>query len=167
MRWSYTLLIFHIGSAVALFYLLKFVQDKLIASFAKRGRTAFAALALAAAFGSAAMLGGHHDDPYGRMPEAAPAADYLRTAMAATDRLCTSPKWEHALGFQLLVLGKDEAFAPGPMQPGQGVFLAMEKPSKLGVDLVLLRCGVSEDEVDEPRIVRDWPRLEIFAARKR
>lgn len=167
MRWSYALLVFHLGSAIALFYLLKFVQDKLIASFAKRGRTAIAALTLATGFGLAALFNAERFDPYGRLPEAAPAADYLRSAMGPADRYCASPGWEHPIGFELLAARQPAAMETGPLKPGQTVFAVLERPSKLGLELTLLRCGIALEEAGPPEVVRDWPRLEIFAARKR
>lgn len=164
-QWAYALFFFHIGSSIALFYLLKFVQDRLVKSFGKRSRTGWASLALAAGF---AVPGIHViSERGGRMHEAAPAAEMLADAMQGGDRLCASSVWEHALRFELLARGMDPSALSGTAAPGRMLFLIMEQPRSPGSELVMLRCDQLPDAYDAPVLMKDWPRMEIFAARKR
>lgn len=166
-QWAYALFVFHIGSAIALFYVLKFVQDRMFASFAKRGRTAVASLALTVALGLTALLARDEPERLGRMPEAAAAADFLQGAMAPNDRICAAPNWEPALQFELLARGIDAGKRVGPLAEGSTVFAAIAVPKGPGLQLALPWCGIPYESVEEPRLMLDWPRLEIFAARKR
>lgn len=162
--WAYSLFIFHIGSAIALFYLLKFVQDRIAKGFGKRTRTGWAALVLIIGF----AVPGYRvvrDRPE-RMGEARSAVGILSTAMQPGDRLCASPYWENALRFEWRSRGVDAAMLHGDPESGQMLFTVLQKPAGPAYDLVLLNCDLRVDRFGEPAIVKDWPRMEIFAARK-
>lgn len=164
-QWAYALFIFHIGSSIALFYLLKFVQDRVIKGFGKRSRTGWAALVLVLGFG----LPGLQEvmERGGRMPEAASAVDVITHAFQTGDRLCTSHHWEHALRFELLCHGVELADISGTADPGRMLFVVVEQPRPPDLDLVLQRCDQQPEDYELPAVVKDWPRMEIFAARKR
>lgn len=164
-QWAYSLFFFHIGSSIALFYLLKFVQDRLVKSFGKRSRTGWASLALVV--GLAVPGFQIIRERGGRLHEAAPAAEMLANAMQGGDRLCASAAWEHALRFEMLTRGVDPAGLQGAAEPGRVLFLVMEQPRSPGPELVMQRCDQRPDSYDAPVLMKDWPRMEIFAARKR
>lgn len=49
--WTFSLLVFHLGSAIGLFYLLKVVRDKLLPTFTKAQRTLVAGAFVVLLFG--------------------------------------------------------------------------------------------------------------------
>lgn len=163
--WSYALFIFHIGSAIAVFYLLKFVQDRIAKGFGKRTRTGWAALFLVAAF----AIPGYpvvRDRPE-RMGEARFVVNLLSSAMQPGDRLCITPYWEHAIRFEWRSLGMDAGRWAGEPDPGRLLFTVLQKPTGPDYEVTLLRCDLRTDRFEDPATVKDWPRMEIFAARKR
>ena len=52
-HWLFAMFIFHLSSAIALYYLLKFVQEKLFPAFSKRWRTVSTAFVLLLMLGHA------------------------------------------------------------------------------------------------------------------
>ncbi|MBK9175471.1 MAG: glycosyltransferase family 39 protein [Flavobacteriales bacterium] len=163
--WAYALFIFHIGSSIALFYLLKFVQDRIAKGFGKRTRTGWAALVLIIGF----AVPGYkvvRDRPE-RMGEARSAVTLLSTAMQPGDRLCATPYWENALRFEWLSRGVDEGKLRGDPGSGHLLFTMLQRPTGPAYDVALLNCELRADQFEQPAVVKDWPRMEIFAARKR
>lgn len=165
-QWSYTILVFHLGSAIGLFYLLKFIQDHLITAFAKRTRTLVAALVLVTGCGAAALFARIDHSPYARLPEAAPASDFLASAMVVGDRICAPVPWDQALRFGLLSKGvRLEDY--GACEASCTVYMAAVPQRANAVDEALLHCAMLRDQLEQVEMVRGWPGLEIFAARKR
>lgn len=164
-QWSYLLFVFHIGSSIALFYLLKFVQDKLIKNFGTRGRTAGAAAVLFVGFVLPGMSVVQERVPH--LPEARAAAEFLSVAMAPADRLCMDPYWEASIAFHLKVLERDAIELRGYPRPGGTQYGVVAEPNGQPLPIVLLRCAQEMDDYEKPVLVKDWERMGIFAARLR
>lgn len=164
-QWSYLLFVFHLGMSIALFYLLKFVQDKMVKSLSKRARTAGAALVLFAGFALPGMSvvreRVHH------LPQAAPCAQHLAEAMRPADRLCMDPYWEAPVAFHLRTYDKDPALLGGLPAPGGMEFIVLFKPNGHPLETLLMRCDQRMEAYELPTRVKDWERMEIFAARLR
>ena len=83
--WLYTLFIFHLGSAIAVFYLLKLIEEHLMPSLTKRDRTTWATLALFVAFGAASIL--ILPTRFPRYPDAGDMALSLPPKLGPKDRI--------------------------------------------------------------------------------
>lgn len=161
-QWSYALFIFHLGMAIALFYLLKFVQDKLINSFGKRTRTAWASLIMLVGFSWPGMR--VVEQRVQHLPEADACALFLAEAMSPSDGLCTDAVWRAPLDFAIRAQGTD----PGPLhrspQPGHELYVVLA-PKSTEYPMALLHCKEASEHYAAPVLVKDWQRMETFAAR--
>lgn len=164
-QWSYAVLIFIIGGAIGLFYLLKLVQDKMLPRFGKRTRTGWAALLLFLSFaipGTAVVR-----SRVNHLPEAVACAEGLFQGMRPIDRLCMDAIWEAPVGFELRNRGVDARTLYGTPAPGGLLFLIVLEPNGAEPPVMALRCDQRLSNYGEPTVVRDWPRMGIFAARLR
>jgi hypothetical protein len=163
--WAYTLFIFHLGGAIGLFYLLKFLQDHVFPKLGKRTRTGWASAVLVVGFGVPGMR--VVIERVDHLQEARPSAELLAAALKPGDKLCADGLWEAPVGFSLLGAG----VAPGPLRgsphPGSMLYLVASSPNGLEPAALMLRCDLHAEEFVAPVVVKDWPRMEIFAARKR
>lgn len=161
--WTFTLLIFHLGSAIGLFFLLKVVRDKLLPGFTKEQRTLVAAVSLLILFGWAGLRG--TPDPVERFPEARPAAKWLASHLAPTDRVCAQAPWEVPIGFYLAETGSSlHVLEEGP-GPG-GRIMALVAPAQgQTVASVLRYAGLGDQEAANLVEVDGWSRLELFMSR--
>ncbi len=163
-QWGYGLFFFHMGMAIGLFYLLKFVQDKIIKNFGKRSRTSWASMVLLAAFAIPGISG--IEARAGRAPEAEACAEYLHTTLVQGDALCVDPHWRAMVEFELLTEGMDLAAVRGAPAPGHSMYSVFVSPGTTLAE-VHLHCREPLDRYDPPLHVKDWERMEIFAARLR
>ncbi|MBK9148718.1 MAG: glycosyltransferase family 39 protein [Flavobacteriales bacterium] len=168
--WSHAIFFFCIGSSIALFYLLKLIQEKLVKSMGKRSRTAWAALGLLILFGSGT---GVAKDRMGHQAETRPGAALILATLKPDDRLCFDARWERIVSFELLAQGmpldrlNQVISYKGAMPSGSTLLLALGKRGGPSPTEAIGRCGLPADGFDEPVHFKEWPRLEIFAARKR
>lgn len=163
-QWAYMLFFLHLGSAIALFYLLKLVQDRVFQGFGKRTRTGWASIALVAVFASGM---GVARDRVAHLHEAPAAAEFLAGALGPADRLCVDTAWEAAISFSLQRYRIEAVGRRGDPPPGARLFVVVGAPTGPGPDEAISRCGQSIHGFDVPEMLKDWPRMEIFAARKR
>lgn len=102
--WTYTLFILHLSSAIALFYLLKFVQEKVYPAFAKRMRTAITTLnSLSSACPSSGMRG--IQGRIERFPEAELASTWFNGILHRGDRVLVDFPWEAPVEFHFMAAG--------------------------------------------------------------
>ena len=94
--WTYMVLVFHLGTALLLFYLLKLVQDHLWAGFAKRMRTMAGAL-LMLVLGTALTLGRGTEQLVVRYAEADVVVRQLRSRIADGSSLTAAARWSALL----------------------------------------------------------------------
>ncbi|MBL0128046.1 MAG: glycosyltransferase family 39 protein [Flavobacteriales bacterium] len=164
-QWSYTVFFFMIGGAIGLFYLLKSIQDKLLPRLGKRTRTNWAALVLFLGFsipGSTVVR-----NRVNHLPEAAACAQELVSGMHPIDRLCMDAFWEAPVAFELRGRGVDAASLTGRPEHGGLLFIVWNDQKGATPDLAIMRCDLHIRDFETPNVVRDWPRMEIFAARSR
>ena len=163
--WAFAVPIFHLGMAIALFYLLKFIQERLAKGFGKRGRTAWTAMLLLLVTGAASVLTVPGHLP--RFPEAAWSASYLDRAISPGDRVYVDPPWSDPLHFHALEQDMDgSVFTSGPAPGAMGFVVVGALPTQT-VQGVLEHGEGSLYDFDSWEMVKDWERMEIFAARLR
>ncbi|MEO8590820.1 MAG: glycosyltransferase family 39 protein [Flavobacteriales bacterium] len=160
--WLFTLYIFHLSSAIALFYLLKFVQDKMLPGFGKRVRTAGACLLLLL-LAVPGMSTIRHRVP--RYPEAAHIADYLAKELQPGDHVLADVLWEAPIAFHLMAHDINVGVVGGAPTPGHMGYVAVSKQGDGSMDLVLRYNELDSMSFSEPTMVKEWERMEIFAAR--
>lgn len=161
--WIFTLLIFHLGTAIGLFFLLKVVRDKMVPNFSKGKRSLVASLVVLLIFGWAGLRGS--PDPVERFPDARTAADWLADHVQEGDRICAQTPWDVPVGFYLGCAGRDKAiWQEGPAAGGRLLALVAPGHSQTLVS-VLRHAGLSEKEAARMEEVESWGRLELFAPR--
>lgn len=161
--WTYLLFYIHLGVAVALFYLLKLVQDRVAASFTKRLRTMLASGVIMVVFGVVAVraLPGRTE----RFTDARQAAAYLRPMLSEGDRVMVASPWDAPLEFYLLARGADPSMLTRAPAPGGELFLVVSPADGQTPASVLLHNGLADDRTVPPRKIKDLKRVEIFTTR--
>lgn len=160
--WYYSVFIFHIGSAIALFYLLKLVQERFWPSSGKRQRTILASAIVLVVFG---WLGlrveriGH-----GGMPEAEVCARKALDTLKPGDKLYAQYPWDSPIEFHLLAMGGDRDLMYGPCPAGNTLWVAVGPDYEQTLEGVLLHQRVPPGTHPPFRLIQDSPRLKIFAA---
>ncbi|MBV6403768.1 MAG: glycosyltransferase family 39 protein [Flavobacteriales bacterium] len=160
--WTYTLFVLHLSSAIALFYLLKLVQETLVPSLSKRLRTSVTALVVLAGLSYTGMRGIH--DRIERFPEAALATEHFRGALGPADRVMVEFPWEAPVEFHFMDRGIPiDALYRTPAS-GAAVYVLVSPAREQTFDGVLLHHRFRTDQLREPTKVKDWKRLEIWRA---
>lgn len=161
--WTFVLFVLHLGSAIALFYVMKAVQDRLYAGFTKRKRTAWAALLLMAVMGTLAVRA--TDTGPERFPDARRAVDWAAAHARPGDRLVLKYPWDAPIQFHLMERKLDVRMASvGPAQGGR--LFAMVGPGDGQTMYTVLMSNNFKDTTSyHLQKVQDWKRLEIFAPR--
>lgn len=169
-QWAFTLIFMCVGSSMALFYLLKLVQEKAVSSLGKRSRSAWAAAVLLVLFATGLPFSLKRMD---HLADARAGAALLAEVMRPDDRICCDGRWEPALLFEFLSAGMGPAQARrvltehGTMPPGATLWIPIGRREPPAMRAVLARCGRGPADFEEPAAYKVWSRLEIFAARKR
>jgi 4-amino-4-deoxy-L-arabinose transferase-like glycosyltransferase len=158
--WLYSVFIFHIGSAIAVYYLLKFVQDRLLPEGGKRQRTAVASVVLLVIFGWTGL----REQGQGGMPEAEVCAREAVNTLKAGDKLYAQFPWDSPIEFHLLAMGADRRLMYGECKPGHTILAAVGPESDQTLTSVLAQNRVPPGAVASFRLIQDSPRLKIFAA---
>lgn len=160
--WLYSVFIFHIGSAIAVYYSLKFVQERFWPNGSKRQRTALAALALLGIFGWTGLRIERLGE--GGMPEAEACAREAAKTLKDGDKLYAQYPWDSPIEFHLLALGADRSLMYGPCQPGHTMLAAVGPDYDQTLTGVLAHNRLPPEAVSAFRLIQDNPRLKIFAA---
>jgi hypothetical protein len=161
--WLYTLFIFHLGSAIAVFYLLKLVEEHLVPSLSKRDRTAWASLALFLAFGAASVQ--TLPDRFPRYPDARDMALTLPPKLDPKDRVLLQFPWEAPVEFELTAAGVDRSLLFQAPVPGSMVHIVVGKKEQQTMEAVVRHQGIDPGMLRDVRMVEDRPATAIFAAR--
>ncbi len=162
--WLYIVLIAHLGVAIALFYLLKWMQERFFKGMGKRTRVAAASMVLLVigAVPAIRVL----PDRIERYEEARQAAEYLMQATEPGDRVYTEFPWEAPIEFHAMALGMPRQIFHARPGAGNLRFVAASPTDGQRWTRVLDHHGVDTLEWSQVEIVLERPRLEIFAARK-
>lgn len=163
--WSYTLYIMHISTAIVLFYLLKFLQEKMFPGLGKRTRVAVASVLMLVGTGWPAMNFLLGTDRLSRFPEAMSAASFLDEAMDPEDRVYAEPPWEDPLLFHLMCHGWGKGVMRGLGPPGKRIYVVVDPGSDQSVEDVLEAQAVPAGRSEGMRLVAEHGRLKVHAAR--
>ena len=158
--WTYSLFIFQLGPAIALFYLLKLVQDRLIAAFTKRMRTLLASAVIFVIFGTQALRVIPTGSNGSRMPG---LPRPLRPRSPSRDRVIAEFPWEAPLEFYLMARHIDRGVMSRDLSPGGQLFIVVSPADGQTPGSVLLHNKQEGDHASQARKIQDWRRLEIYA----
>ncbi len=161
--WTYILFNLHMSSAIALFYALKFIEEKVYAGFSKRFRTVLASMVILLGMGWLGISGAK--DRIQRDDEARQAAEWFQGILRPNDRVLTQFPNEAAFEFHLMANGNDRG--PVHLGPGPGgrLFALVGPADGQTLESVLKHNGMERLDTTTFAKVKDWKRLEIFAAR--
>jgi hypothetical protein len=158
VEWAHLLFLFNLSSAIALFYLLKAVKERVYTGFTKRLRTVLATLVLLVGMGYLGMKG--IQDRLERFPEAIYAADWLKGILHADDRILVQYPWIAPLEFHMMAEGMDLGTLRN--DPAKAVYVLVGPGDGQTLQEVLARQrygGVVREPLEK---VKDWRRLEIY-----
>jgi len=120
--WNFVLFVYCIGVAIALFYFMKFVDDKLI-KIAKRKRTIAISLLALGLF--AVLSVSSLSDRYYRYPEAARLADVISAEENPGTVALVKFPWEAPLEFHLIANGTGRSALYEKGAPGTPVYIVV------------------------------------------
>ncbi len=160
--WGYPFFIFHLSSGIAVFYLLKFLQEKVFPNWGKRTRTVTASLFLLVVFGWPGYYYAAQQN-YG-MPQAHLSVALIKERLVPGDKLYVQHPWDDPVRFLMLSEGVDQQFITGPPAPAGKVMVAVGLRPLQTVEGVLRVNGEDPARWPDMRMVEDWIGLKIFAA---
>lgn len=160
--WSYTLYVLHVSTAIALFYILKFVQEKYIPKLGKRTRVTVASVVLLAATAWPAMAFLLATDRLPRFPEADVMATYLDGALDAEDRVHADLPWEDPLLFHLMCRGWSKEVVRGVGPVGGHLFVVVDPGAEQTLSSVLALQAVPEERLLRQELVLEDDRVKII-----
>lgn len=160
--WCYTFYIFHLSSAIAVFYLLKFLQEKVFPNWGKRSRTLVASLILAGLFGWTGL--DYAWSRTGGAPEAEVVVTMIGERLRSGDKFYVQHPWDAPIEFLLLAEGADTSVLDGPVAPGGKLMVAVSKRPEQTVEAVLRSHGQDPSRWNDLQMVQEWSGLKIFAA---
>ncbi|HOP44545.1 MAG TPA: glycosyltransferase family 39 protein [Flavobacteriales bacterium] len=162
----YSLLVLHLGSALALFTLLKFVQERFWPKLAKRTRTQLTALALLVGFGLFTVRG-YTGESVARFAEAPAIADMFALTLKSDEVVLAQEPWLSPLRFYMQRRGPGmRQVSPDPMPRTPSTCYVVVAPGDgQDLDMVLRHHELDPGRVISTEKLRDRPRTEIFAVR--
>lgn len=163
--WTHSLYIFHMASALVLFYLLKWVQEKLLPSLGKRTRVAVTSLLLFAGTSLPAMRFLLTTDRAERFPEAAPLAAYLHEALRPEDRVHVDTPWEDPLIFLLMSTGHGKATLRGLGPEGSLLYTVVDPSLGQSLETVWADQQVDAMLLSPPQILLENGRVKLWLCR--
>jgi hypothetical protein len=163
--WAYSILIFHIGSGIAIFYLLKLIEERLAPSFSKRLRTQVASVALLVGFGTAALFALFRPGRIERFGDAARAAGFIAPALAPADRVMAEFPWDAPLEFYLRAYHADPQVMRRDPSPAGTLYIVASPADGQDPASVLQHNKLPGHHAANARKVKDWKRLEVYTTR--
>lgn len=162
--WAFSLFLLHLSSGLALFYLLKFVQEKIHAGFTKRFRTALASVLVLVGMGWLGMT--MPPDRIKRFVDVPLAAAWFKNALHPGDAVYVSAPADAPFKFHLMAEGMD----PGHVNAAgaSGRIYALVSPAEgqtVGTVLRNVRGPAGRDVAADStamEMVMDWRRVEIW-----
>lgn len=164
-KWLFTLFLFHLSSAISLFYLLKFVQDKLYPAFEKRRRTAVASLLLVVLFATLGMP--VIQDRIPRRRDLNALLDGVLKDLSPDDRVHGDPVCDALVGFKLVARGQDPLALAGPPGPDGTVYVVVDEHQEWTLEQILRFHHLDPEALTTPQRVGERNGSMIFAARFR
>lgn len=163
--WAYAILIFHIGSAIAIFYLLKLIEDRFVPSFSKRLRTQVASVVLVAGFGTAAMFALFRPSRIERFGDAARAARFIAPTLGPQDRVMAEFPWDAPLDFYLRAAHIGPQAMRRDPSPEGTLYIVASPADGQDPTSVLLHNKLPGHHAAHAVKVKDWERLEVHTTR--
>mgnify|MGYP007089895509 CR=1 FL=1 len=158
--WTFSLLVFHMGGAIGLFYLLKAVRDKVAPDFTKGQRTLLGGAAVLLIFGILAI--GNGGDDVERFPEADTAAAWVAAHARPGDRLGAQLPWDAPLGFYMACHGADPEMLDPQHDATGNIFIALAPSHGQTLGSVWRNAGLAHRQIPVMREVGQWGRLEMY-----
>lgn len=162
-QWAWVLYLLHMGSAIALFYLLKQLQARVWPGFSKRFRTALAAWLLFAGFGIMAFRAVPENAE--RYPEAKWMAQHIARTARKGDRVLAEFPWSAPLQFHLLQQAADPDLFDADLIPPCVLHIVVGPGEGQTPESVLLHNKQPGEHATSAVKVVDRQRLELFTAR--
>lgn len=160
--WYYTLYFFHISTGIALFYILKYVQEKYFTKLGKRTRVAWASVIMLVATAVPGMAFLLSTDRLHRFPEAQVMANYLNGALDAEDRVHADVPWEDPLLFHLMAQGWSKGVMRGAVPEGSHIFVVVDPAEDQSLSTVLSVQGVAVERLHDKELVLEHERVRII-----
>ena len=163
--WTYALFVLHISNAIALFYLLKLIHDRVSEGFTERIRTTAASLVLLVGFSVQAVR--VLPDRIERYADARVAARDMKQMLGPGDRVVVEFPWEAPLEFYLSAEGMARQQLHLDPAPGAWVYIMVSPSNGQSPEGVLLHNKIAPERLVDLKKILDRKHLEIFAARMR
>lgn len=161
--WIFSFFVVYLGAAIGLFYLLKFIHDKLAPKFTKADRTLAAGCFVLLLLGWFGVRG--EGDPVERFPEARTAAEWINANVHADDRVCTAMPWDAPIAFHVICLrGSTRVMQDGPRTTG-ATYVIVGPGQGQTPEGVMADAGFTDAKSVKLRQVQSWKRLELFSDR--
>jgi len=162
--WLYTLYILHISTALVLFYVLKYIQEKAMPSLGKRTRVAVASVILVLVSGWTTIQFLSTTDRIPRYAEAEQVARFFRDATEPHDRILADHPWEDPLVFHLMCEGLGRGAAHGAGGSDSHLYVVIDPGMEQTIDEVLVAQGVDRESTEKMDLVREVARLKVYEA---
>ncbi len=157
--WAFVLFNLHLSSGIAVFYGLKYIQEKVYPGFTKRTRTALASAIILGGMGWLGMRS--PKDRLERFDDAAKAAEWFIGVLKPGDGVQVLDPNDAPFEFHLMAEGIDPSYVNNGGATGQ--FYALVSPAKgQTVGSVLLGDRTARTDSTAMVKVKDWKRLEIW-----
>lgn len=163
--WLFSLYIFHLSSAIALFYVLKLLQEKLFPKLGKRTRVSVAALSILVITAVPAMLFLHTTDRSQRFPEADVVARYLSGAMEGEDRVYCDAPWKEPILFHLMCKGRNKGIVRDMGPVGSHIFIVMAPGMEQTIESVLMQQALPTERFIDQELVLEEGRLKVYVGK--
>lgn len=160
--WGYLLFLFHLSSGIAVFYLLKFMQEKIFPAWGKRTRTSMAAVLLAPLFAIPGFAFAW-DRSMG-LPEVQGAVAFLRERMHPGDMLYVQHPWDAPFTFVLRTQHADESMLNAMAREGYSIHVVVAVDEEQTPAAVLRHYGQDPSRWPDLHVVQGWPSFKIYAA---
>lgn len=159
--WLQSLFVLHLSSAIALFYLLKLVQERIWKGFSKRMRTLLMSVVLCIGFAYLAMP--EIQKRVERLPEAAEVAVVLVDLLHPGDRVATMWPVDAPVEFAAAVQQIPRAFFKDAPLPNGTIYVLVAQLKGQTVENVMDFHDLDLPGHAPPQKLREWKGLEIFA----
>ncbi|MBP6313222.1 MAG: glycosyltransferase family 39 protein [Flavobacteriales bacterium] len=161
--WVYTLFIFHLSSAIALYYLLKLFHDNGMKVLTERRRAVLTSFAVLIGFGVTGM--DHLLGDKSRSGDAAFSAKKISASVVSEDRIITQYPWEAPVEFEAMANGVDRRVFYNPIPENGSVYVVVGTKEGQTLPSVLAHNGVFQNELPLFEVVDDTNGLKTFVAR--
>lgn len=161
--WNYILFVYCIGVAIALFYALKALQDRVFPGLHKRVRTIAASALLLALFAMLAMP--TIPDRYNRFDDASLVAEVIKRNWSDGDVIMSDFPWKAAVRFHLLANDTGEKGMFEEARPGARTFIVVSPSSGQSLETVLAHFKLAPEALKESTVLMDKGKCELHSAR--